>query len=131
MQQEDLLIREIQKIGLLIAAMISKRREGFAQECVNLGKIIFKELLPDQTIEPPLTIDESAVSKLTEAQIMQLQQATYQTGKAYHDMGQATEATSYMQLSLKMCQIADQVSHTFSFERESIKQELTTLNTEL
>ncbi len=116
MQYEDLLIREIQKIGLLIAAMISKRKEGFAQESVDMSAYLFRELLPEGDFKPPLQMNEDAVRALSVEKIDLLERATYETAKSYRELGQEEQAATYFTLSHRIHQIKNEVTKTYSFQ---------------
>lgn len=122
MQQEDFYLRQIQKIGTLIAAMMNKRKEGFAQKSVNLSAIIFKEIVPNAQFEPQFSVDEKELEKLSEETLFLLQKAAYETGKSYHDLGDTQNASDYFQVSLQVCTFAERKSKTYNYEREEMRQ---------
>ncbi len=122
MQQEDFYLRQIQKIGTLIAAMMNKRKEGFAQESLNLSSYIFKEFLPNQELEPPFVLDQVQLDTLTDEELTLLQKTAYETGKTYHTLGNKQYAADYLQVSLQISDFADKKSKTYNLERAEMRQ---------
>lgn len=129
MPKEDYLLKYLEKLSRVIAAMLGFREKGFPDESLRLADQTFKELLN-------LDIEELAVmpvekfidlirnEKFNSLYLEGIAQLTHETANVFAVLGKVETATDFYSKTLQLYYLLNENDKTFSFEREQIISEL-------
>lgn len=134
MPKEDYLLKYLEKLSRVIAAMLGLRDKGFPEDALRLADEAYKELLTiDLEVLSVMPVDEFAqvVQKLgyTSTYIEALAKLTTETAKCYDLKGDNQKMRIFSEKALLLYRLLNEKDKTFSFEREMIIAELKQLAT--
>ena len=123
MPKEDYLLKYIEKLSRVIAAMLGFMEKGFPDESLRLADELYTELL---------AIDILTLEEMTELEFQQLlykhnltisyleyfSEILLQTAKAYEEKQENAKARSFYQKALQTLLYLTEKDKTFSLERE-------------
>jgi hypothetical protein len=127
--KEDYLLKYLEKLSRVIAAMLGFRDKGFPEDAIRLADETYKELLD-------LKVEELAVMPVEKfMQVIQkigysttyievLAQMAHETADSYQAQEKNEFARSFYLKSLQLYYLLNGKDKTFSFERERIISEL-------
>jgi hypothetical protein len=129
MPQEDYLLKYIEKLSRVIAAMLGFMEKGFPEESLRLADEVYTELL---------AVDLQDLEEMTEAEFEQLlykhnlnlsyleyfAEILLQTAKAYEGKREAAKAKLFYRKSLQTLLFLTEKDKTFSIERQNRINEL-------
>jgi hypothetical protein len=129
MPKEDYLLKFIEKLNRVIAAMMGFREKGFPEDALRLADEAYTELL---------SLDLLSLQSMTEAEFQSLLQThnlnvsylghlseiLFQTGDTYSQLQDKNTATNFYQKSLQALIFQISKDKTFSLEREAKISEL-------
>lgn len=129
MPKEDYLLKYLEKLSRVIAAMMGFRDKGFPEDSLRLADETFKELLDidlDELAIMPLkkfteTIQKQGYSS-THLEIMA--QLANETAKSFFAQRKDEKANQFYGKTLQLYYLLNEKDKTFSFEREMIIGEL-------
>lgn len=129
MPKEDYLLKYLEKLGRVIAAMLGFREKGFPEDSLRLADETFKELLKfdiDELAIMPVEkfIEIVRAEKYNTSYLESLAQMTYETAKACLTQGNNEKANLFFSKSLHLYYLLNEKDKTFSFEREMMIDEL-------
>jgi len=133
MPKEDYLLKYLEKLSRVIAAMLGFREKGFPEDSLRLADETFKELLDiniDELAIMPVekfieTIRKQGYSS-THLEIMA--QLAHETAKSLFAQGKEDNANLLYTKTLQLYYLLNEKDKTFSFEREQIISELEQLH---
>ncbi|MDL2290244.1 DUF6483 family protein [Paludibacteraceae bacterium OttesenSCG-928-F17] len=123
MNREDYIMKYIEKLGRVIAAMLFFRRKNAPDSSLGLAEEVYDELL-SLNLSDLLEMDEKSFDELIEKQnyhtsyIESLAAMTHEAGKAYELKKDKQNELRAYQKSLQLYKILNTKDKTFSFERE-------------
>ncbi len=122
MPQEDYLLKYLEKLSRVIAAMLGFREKGLPEEAIKVADETFKELLDLKLIELEKMTSESFIEKIRETRysasfIGLLAELTYETAENKAIINDIS-AKSYYQKSLELFNYLNEKDKTYSFDRE-------------
>jgi len=129
MPKEDYLLKYLEKLGRVVAAMFGFREKGFPEDSLRLADETFKELLK-------LNIDELAImpvdrfieivraERYNSSYLESLAKIAYETAKSYLVQENQEKANLFFSKSLHLYYLLNEKDKTFSFEREMMIDEL-------
>lgn len=123
MPQEDYLLKYIEKLSRVIAAMLGFMEKGFPEDSLRLADEVYTELL---------AVDLQALEEMTEAEFEQLlykhnlnlsyleyfAEILLQTAKVYEGKQEKEKSLSFYQKSLQTLLFLTEKDKTFSIERQ-------------
>lgn len=133
MPTEDYLLKYLEKLSRVIAAMLGFRDSGFPEDALKMADSTYRELLnfdlKELSIEPTEKFIETVRKANYSASILDLLvQLTYETANALEQNHQPVEANGFYEKTLELYRLLNEKDKTFSFEREmrigEIKQKL-------
>lgn len=129
MPKEDYLLKYLEKLSRVIAAMLGFRDKGFPEDAVRLAQETYKEMLDFDAGElAVMHIEEfnSIIRKAdySPAYLEALAQLATETAASYVQLDNPRYAESFYQKSLQLYYILNEKDKTFSFGREAIIAEL-------
>jgi len=129
MPKEDYLLKYLEKLARVIAAMIGFRDKGFPEESIRIADETFKELLNFNIEELAIMpfekfIDTIRNEKYNSSYLEALAQLTHETAKTYTALGKMELANSFYVKALQMYYLLNEKDKTFSFEREGTISDL-------
>jgi hypothetical protein len=123
MPTEDYLLKYLEKLSRVIAAMLGFRDNGFPEDALKMADGTYRELLNIDlkalTVEPTEKFSETIRKANYSASILDLLvQLTYETAIAFEQNRQPAEAHSFYRKTLELYRLLNEKDKTFSFERE-------------
>lgn len=129
MPKEDYLLKYLEKLSRVIAAMLGLREKGFPEDALKLAEKTFNELL---------SIDLDAISNMRDDDFIELikkesfqstyidalAKISYETSKCYVAKGETLKMRLFAEKALLLYLFLNEKDKTFSFERENIISEL-------
>lgn len=135
MPKEDYLLKYLEKLSRVIAAMLGLRDKGFPEDAIRLADETYIELLDFNVEELAIMPVEKFVQLVrkagyTSTYLESLAKLSYETAYALQ-MHENTEfANSFFQKTLQIYYLLNEKDKTFSFEREMIISDLKQLVTD-
>ncbi len=129
MPKEDYLLKYLEKLSRVIAAMLGFRDKGFPKDGLRLADETLKELL-DVNIEElsimpvALFIENIRNEGYNPSYLEVIAQLTHETANSYFAQGKIENANSFYAKTLQLYYLLNEKDKTFSFEREMIIAEL-------
>lgn len=129
MPKEDYLLKYLEKLSRVIAAMIGLRDKGFPEDAIRLADEAYKELLNFNVEELAVMPVEKFVQIVRDAgytstYLEALAKLSYETGYAFQMQDNVGFANVFFQKTLQIYYLLNEKDKTFSFEREMIISEL-------
>jgi hypothetical protein len=129
MPKEDYLLKYLEKLARVIAAMLGFRDKGYPEESLRVADETFKELLNFNIEELAIMpvekfIDTIRNEKYNSSYLEGLSQLTNETAKTYTALGKMELANSFYVKALQMYYLLNEKNKTFSFEREGTISDL-------
>jgi len=129
MPKEDYLLKHLEKLTRVIAAMLRFRDKSYPEESLRVADETFKELLNFNTEELGIMpfekfIDTIRNEKYNSSYLEALAQLTHETAKTYTALGKMELANSFYVKALQMYYLLNEKDKTFSFEREKTISDL-------
>jgi hypothetical protein len=130
MPKEDYLLKYLEKLSRVIAAMLGFRDKGFPEDGLHLADETYREMLDinlDNLADMPVEIFIERVRKenYTATYLQALTKLTHETANSFSAMGNETNAQIFYIKTLQLYYLLNEKDRTFSFERELIITELT------
>jgi len=129
MPKEDYLIKFLEKLGRVVAAMLGFREKGFPDDSLRVADEMYKELLhldihtlSSMPLEKYVKI--VAEGNYSASYLEGLAELTYQTAKSFSDKSDTQAANSFYEKSLQTYYLLNEKDKTFSFERERFISDL-------
>jgi len=129
MPKEDYLLKYLEKLSRVLAAMLGLRDKGFPEEALRLADETYKDLLTidlDSISSMPVNefIEIVRKNSYPTSYIEALAKITKETANCYTAMGNTTNRRIFSEKALLLYQLLNEKDKTFSFEREMIISEL-------
>ena len=129
MPKEDYLLKYIEKLSRVIAAMFGFRDKGFPEDAIRLADETYNELLDfnlDELAVMPLErfIDLIRQKGYTSTYLETLARLAYETANSLELIENESFAQNFYLKTLHIYLIMNEKDKTFSFEREMIISEL-------
>jgi len=129
MPQEDYLLKYLEKLSWVIAAMLGLREKGFPEDALHLADETYKELLVVDLDSISTMPDNEFIEMVrkysyTTSYIEALAKITKETANCYTAMGRIQDWRIFSEKALLLYQLLNEKDKTFSFEREMIISEL-------
>lgn len=129
MPKEDYLLKYLEKLSRVIAAMLGFREKGLPQNSIRLADEAYKELLgvniEELTIMQIGSFDDLIKKNRYNASYLELiAQLAHQTALAYKLDGNEAIAINYFTKALHLYYMLNEKDKTFSLEREMIIENL-------
>ena len=129
MPKEDYLLKYLEKLSRVIAAMFGFRDKGFPEDALRLADETYKELLDFKVDELAVMPVERFVHLIsqkgyTSTYLETLASLAYETANSFQLNGNLSFAQSFYMKTLHIYLILNEKDKTFSFEREMIISEL-------
>ena len=129
MPKEDYLLKYLEKLSRVIAAMFGFRDKGFPEDAIRLADETYKELLDfnlDELAVMPLKrfIDLIRQKGYTSTYLETLARLAYETANSLELIENESFEQSFYLKTLHIYLIMNEKDKTFSFEREMIISEL-------
>jgi hypothetical protein len=130
MPKEDYLLKYLEKLSRVIAAMIGFRDKGFPEDGLQLADETYREMLDIDLYElevmpVELFIERVRKENYNATYLQALTQLTHETAHSYSAMGKEMNAQKFYIKTLQLYYLLNEKDRTFSFERELIITELT------
>jgi hypothetical protein len=127
--KEDYLLKYLEKLSRVIAAMFGFRDKGFPEDAIRLADKTYKELLDfklDELAVMPLErfIDLIRQKGYTSTYLETLARLAYETANSLELIENESFVQSFYLKTLHIYLIMNEKDKTFSFEREMIISEL-------
>lgn len=129
MPKEDYLLKYLEKLNRVIAAMLGFREKGLPLESIRLADEAYKEML-GVNIEELAQLDNASFVEIINknryngSHLELISQLAYQTALAYKANGNEVFATNYFTKTLSLYNLLNEKDKTFSLEREMIIENL-------
>lgn len=129
MPKEDYLLKYLEKLSRVIAAMLGFRDRGFPEDAIRLGDETYKELLNfnmEELAIMPVEKFMEIIRKIgySSTYVEVLAQLAHETANAFQAQGNVPHAQSFYLKSLQLYYLLNEKDKTFSFEREIIISEI-------
>jgi len=129
MTKEDYLLKYLEKLSRVIAAMLGFRDKGFPEDGLRLADETYREMLDinlDELQIMPLDAFIARVRKenYNPSYLQTIAQLTHETANTFHANENELAAKSFYRKTLKLYYLLNEKDKTFSFEREMIISEL-------
>lgn len=129
MPKEDYLLKYLEKLNRVLAAMLGFREKGFPDDALRLADETFKELVNldvDGILRMPLPsyLDVIQQANYSATYLDVIANLSLQTAKAFQEKGNETDAQIFYSKTLYVFYLLNDKDKTFSFERELIISEL-------
>jgi len=129
MPQEDYLLKYLEKLSRVVAAMLGFRDKGFPEDALRLADETYKELLDFNSEELAVMPVEKFIDIILKAgyssnHLEILSQLAYETANSFEATANKEFAYSFFLKSLHLYYILNEKDKTFSFEREMIISKL-------
>ena len=135
MPKEDYLLKYLEKLSRVIAAMLGLRDKGFPEDAIRLADETYIELLDFNVEELAIMPVEKFVQLVrkagyTSTYLESLAKLSYETAYALQLHDNTEFANSFFQKTLQIYYLLNEKDKTFSFEREMIISDLKQLVTD-
>ena len=129
MPKEDYLLKYLEKLSRVIAAMMGFRDKGFPEDAIRLADETYKELLDLKVEELTVMPVEKFIEIVrktgySSTYLETLAQLANETADAYQMQGNNEFAAAFYKKTLEIYYLLNEKDKTFSFEREMIIAEL-------
>lgn len=129
MPKEDYLLKYLEKLSRVIAAMLGFRDKGYPEDAIRLGDETYKELLNFNVEElaiMPIEKFMEVIRKIgySPTYLEALAQLSHETANSFQATENMAFARSFYLKSLQLYYLLNEKDKTFSFEREMIISEL-------
>ncbi len=129
MPKEDYLLKYLEKLSRVIAAMLGFRDSGFPEDGLRLVDETYKELLNSNVEELAIMPVEKFMEVIrkvgyTPTYLEVLAQLAHETANTFQAQGNKQYAQSFYLKGLKLYYLLNEKDKTFSFEREMIISDL-------
>jgi len=129
MPKEDYLLKYLEKLSRVIAAMLGFRDKGFSEDGLHLADETYREMLDIDLDELELMPVELFIERVKKenynaSYLQALTQLTNETANAFSDLGNKEKALNFYNKCLHLYYLLNEKDKTFSFEREMIISEL-------
>lgn len=129
MPKEDYLLKYLEKLSRVIAAMFGFRDKGFPEDALRLADETYKELLDFKVDELAVMPVEKFVEIIrktgySSTYLEALAQLAFETAKSFQLKDNEFFAQSFYRKTLELYYILNEKDKTFSFEREMIISEI-------
>ena len=127
--KEDYLLKYLEKLSRVIAAMLGFRDKGFPEDAIRLADETYKELLNFNLEELAIMPVEKFIEIVREAgysssYLEALTKITNETASSYDDQDNMEKAQGFYLKTLQLYYLLNEKDKTFSFEREMIISDL-------
>jgi hypothetical protein len=127
--KEDYLLKYLEKLSRVIAAMLGFRDGGFPEDSLRLADETYKEFLNfnlDELAIMPVEEFMEIIRKIgySSTYVEALAQLAHETANSFEAKGNGEYALSFHHKSLQLYYLLNEKDKTFSFEREMIITEL-------
>jgi hypothetical protein len=127
--KEDYLLKYLEKLSRVIAAMLGFRDKGFPEDGLHLADETYKEMLDidlDDIVGMPVEIFIERVRKenYNPSYLETIAQLTHETANSFLAQGKEQNAKNIYLKCLQLYRLLNEKDKTFSFERERIISEL-------
>jgi len=129
MPKEDYLLKYLEKLSRVIAAMLGFRDKGFPEDGLHLADETYREMLDIDLDELELMPVELFIERVKKenynaSYLQVLTQLTNETANTFSDLGNKEKALNFYNKCLHLYYLLNEKDKTFSFEREMIISEL-------
>ena len=129
MPKEDYLLKYLEKLSRVLAAMMGLRDKGFPEDAIRLADETYIELLDvdlDTISSKPVHDFIEFINKMSypPSYIEALAKITKETANCYTTKGDKLKMRIFSEKALLLYQLLNQKDKTFSFEREMIISQL-------
>lgn len=129
MPKEDYLLKYLEKLSRVIAAMFGFRDKGYPEEAIRLADETYKELLDFNVDELAIMPIEKFVEvvrkkRYSSTYLEALARMAHETGNSFQMLDNNLFAISFFTKALQLYYLLNEKDKTFSFEREIIISEL-------
>lgn len=129
MPKEDYLLKYLEKLSRVIAAMFGFRDKGFPEDALRLADETYKELLDFKVDELAVMPVEKFVEIIrktgySSTYLEALAQLAFETAKSFQLKDNEFFAQSFYRKTLELYYILNEKDKTFSVEREMIISEI-------
>jgi hypothetical protein len=129
MPKEDYLLKYLEKLRHVIAAMMGLRDKGLPEEAIHLADETYREMLDNDIVSIGDMSTDDFIKKVRKAAYNityteSLAKLTKETGDCLYDAGDFVVMKSFYQKSLALYLLLNEKDKTFSFEREIIISQL-------
>lgn len=129
MPKEDYLLKYLEKLSRVIAAMFGFRDKGFPEDALRLADETYKELLDFKVDELAVMPVEKFVEIIrktgySSTYLESLAQLAFETAKSFQLKDNEFFAQSFYRKTLELYYILNEKDKTFSVEREMIISEI-------
>jgi len=127
--KEDYLLKYLEKLSRVIAAMLGFRDKGFPEDALRLADETFNELLNlriDELLIMPIDkfVENIEKAGFTSTYLEALAKLLYETANSYQSKNEIELAHVFYAKTLQIYYLLNEKDKTFSFEREMIITEL-------
>ena len=129
MPKEDYLLKYLEKLSRVIAAMLGFRDKGFPEDAIRLARETYKELLDFDIDELGIMPVEKFIEIIrktgySSTYLEALSKLSHETAKSYESTDDEQKSISFYNKTLQIYYLLNEKDKTFSFEREQIMTEL-------
>ena len=129
MSKEDYLLKYLEKLSRVLAAMMGLRDKGFPEEALHQADETYTELIAldlESISKLPVKDFSDIINKMsfTSTYIEALARITKETANCYTTKGDTLKMRIFSEKALLLYQLLNEKDKTFSFEREMIIAEL-------
>ena len=129
MPKEDYLLKYLEKLSRVIAAMFGFRDKGYPEEAIRLADETYKELLDFNIDELAImSIDEFVemvqIKRYSSTYLEALAKLAHETANSFQLLDNKIFARVYFTKALHLYYLLNEKDKTFSFERETMISEL-------
>jgi len=130
MPKEDYLLKYLEKLSRVIAAMLGYRDKGFPDDALRMADETYKEMLDvdlDELACMPIEVFIERVKNenYNSSYLQAFAQLTHETADSFFAKGNELNAQIFYIKTLQLYYLLNEKDRTFSFERELIITELT------
>jgi hypothetical protein len=127
--KEDYLLKYLEKLSRVIAAMFGFRDKGFPEDAIRLADETYKELLSLNVEQLEIMPVEKFVDIIRQAgytttYLEALAKLMFETADSFQQLGNDNPAKGFYLKTLNLYYLLSEKDKTFSFEREMIISEL-------
>ncbi len=129
MPKEDYLLKYLEKLSRVIAAMLGFRDNGFPEDGLRLADETYKEMMDinlDELSVMPMDKFLEMIRKegYTSTYLESISQLTLETARSFELQENSSNTQNFYHKSLQLYYLLNEKDKTFSFEREEIIAEL-------
>ena len=129
MPKEDYLLKYLEKLSRVIAAMLGLRDKGFPEDALRLADETYKEMLGFDVEELAIMPVEKFVELVckhgyTSSHLEIMARLAHETANAMNTRTDNENSTGFYEKTLQLYYLLNEKDKTFSFEREMIIDEL-------